>query len=509
MPRVATSARERATRLSELTAQMLRRRRLIMASNRGPVEFIAGPNGVLTPRRGSGGVVTALTSVSRIADVTWIAAAMSDGDRAAARAARTGRVAATGSSEHEKLYVRFVDVPRDAYHRYYNIFCNPLLWFIQHYMWNTPRTPNISRTVYDAWEHGYLPVNHMFAQTIAEEAATDPVPPYVILHDYHLYAAVGAVREQVPTAIIQHFTHIPWPDPRYWSLLPQVMRHLIYESLCAADVIGLQTMRDVRNFLHCCEAFLDKPDVDYRRNTVWYRGRLTHVRAYPISVDTETLAAFAESEEVRRYDAELAPLTRGKTIVRVDRAEPSKNILRGFRAYELLIQRYPHLRRRVNFLAFIVPSRTDIGVYQTYTDEIFELVEAINDEYGTPDWTPVSLFYENNYAQAIAALRHYDVLLVNPLIDGMNLVAKEGAVVNRRDGVILLSEGAGAFEQMRDHVLPVAPADIEGVVRALHQALTMPKRERAARARALRRLMREADLTDWLERQFRDLVALT
>lgn len=500
----APSAHER---INELTARMLERRRLIMASNRGPVEFRLDAGGTLTAQRGSGGVVTALSGVARVADVTWIAAAMTEGDRAAAHATGGGRVAA--SEGGERLFVRFIDIPRGAYQRYYNIFCNPLLWFIQHYMWNTPRTPNISRTVYDAWEHGYLPVNRMFAEAITAEAAADPEPPYVILHDYHLYTAVGEVRARLPGAIIQHFTHIPWPDPRYWDLLPQTMRRPIYESLCAADVIGLQTMRDVRNFLHSCEAFLDGPEVDYRRNTVWYRGRLAHVRAYPISIDTPALLTFAESDAVTRYDAELAPLMRGKTLVRVDRAEPSKNILRGFRAYELLIQRYPQYRGRLNFLAFIVPSRTDIGLYQTYTDEIFELVEAINDEYGTPDWTPISLFYENNYAQAIAAMRHYDVLLVNPLIDGMNLVVKEGAAVNRRDGVILLSEGAGAYEELREHVLPVAPADIEGVVRALHRALTMPRRERAARARALRSIVQEYDLTRWLERQFQDLVART
>ncbi len=493
--------------LAELTAQMFERRRLIMASNRGPVEFRAEPDGSLTLQRGSGGVVTALLGVARIAEVTWIAAAMTEGDRRAARAADGGRVTAATGDEH--MYVRFVEVPRAAYQRYYNIFCNPLLWFIQHYMWNTPRTPNISRTVYDAWEGGYLPVNRAFADAIAAEARDDPEPPYVILHDYHLYTAVGEVRERLPGAIIQHFTHIPWPDPRYWELLPMTMRRPIYESLCTADVVGLQTMRDVRNFLHCCEAFLVDAEVDYRRCTVWHRGRLTQVHAYPISIDAAAVEAFAAGDEVRRYDAELAPLVQQRTIVRVDRAEPSKNILRGFRAYELLIQRRPELRGRINFLAFIVPSRTDIGVYQTYTDEIFELVEAINDEYGTAGWTPISLFYENNYAQAIAAMRHFDVLLVNPLIDGMNLVAKEGALVNGRDGVIVLSEAAGAFPQLQEYVLPVAPADIEGTVRALDAALRMPRRERAARARALRAIVREADLTDWLVHQFEDLVALT
>lgn len=502
-----STADTRAARLAELTDQMLGHRRLIMASNRGPVEFQAGDDGRLVAQRGSGGVVTALTGVSRIAEVTWIAAAMSEGDLLAARAEGGARIAAF--SGDERMFVRFVELPRTVYHRYYNVFCNPLLWFIQHYMWNTPRTPNISRSVYDAWESGYLPANRAFAEAIVAEAAADETPPYVILHDYHLYTAVGEVRAGLPGAIIQHFTHIPWPDPRYWELLPLTMRRPIYESLCAADIVGLQTIRDVRNFLHSCEAFLDDADVDYRRATVWRRGHLTNVRAYPISIDAAALTAFAAGDEVRRYDAELARLVAGKTIVRVDRAEPSKNILRGFRAYELLIQRHAEWRGRVNFLAFLVPSRTDIGVYQTYSEEIFELVDAINDEYGTGTWTPVSVFYENNYAQAVAAMRDFDVLLVNPLIDGMNLVAKEGAIVNRRNGVIVLSEAAGSYDQMRDHVLPVAPADIEGTVRALHRALTLPKRERARHARALRAMIHEADLHDWLERQFQDLVELT
>lgn len=497
----------RADDLAQLTARMFERRRLIMASNRGPVEFRVEADGRLAMQRGSGGVVTALLGVARMTEVTWIAAAMSEGDRRVTAAAGGDRV--TAAMGDERLFIRFVETPRATYQRYYNIFCNPLLWFIQHYMWNTPRTPNISRTTYEAWENGYLPVNHAFAAAIAEEAAHDAEPPYVILHDYHLYTAVGEVRERLPGALIQHFTHIPWPDPRYWELLPLSMRRPIYESLCAADIVGMQTMRDVRNFLHCCEAFLDEAEVDYRRCAVWFGGHLTQVNAYPISIDVAGVEALAAGEDVARYDTELEPLTEKKTIVRVDRAEPSKNILRGFRAYELLIQRRPELCGKVNFLAFIVPSRSEIAVYQTYTDEIFELVEAINDEYGTPEWTPISLFFENNYPQAIAAMRRFDVLLVNPLIDGMNLVAKEGALVNGRDGVIVLSEAAGAFPQLREHVIPVAPADIEGTVRALDRALRMPRRERARRARALRESVRRADLTDWLARQFSDLLALS
>lgn len=492
--------------LRDLASDMFTERQLIIASNRGPVEYSLDAGGELSPQRGSGGVVTALNAVSQFAQLTWVASAMTEGDRSAAGQAGAGQLRM--ENEFGGLDVRFVVSPRSMYNRYYNIFCNPLLWFIQHYMWNTPRTPNISRTIYDAWDQGYVPVNRAFAQAIAEAVRRTARAPYVMLHDYHLYLAPADVRELLPEAVVQHFTHIPWPDPRYWELLPLFMRRRIYESLCSADIVGMQTLRDTRNFLHGSEAFLDGAEVDYRESSVRYRGRLTYVRAYPISIDAHSLRRYLSSPEVERYRAMLRAHHGEKTIVRVDRTEPSKNVLRGFRAFELLIQRHEEFRERVKFLAFLVPSRTDIGVYQTYTDEIFELVEAINDEYGTPGWQPIETFYESNYPQAIAALQDADVTLVNPLIDGMNLVAKESALVSAVDGVLILSEAAGSYDQLREFVLEIAPADIEGTVRALRQALKMGATERRRRARGLRRLVEEEDVRIWLMRQFRDLQAV-
>jgi trehalose 6-phosphate synthase len=491
-------------RVRELSEQLLAARRLIVASNRGPYEYARDEQGERTTKRGSGGLVTALAPVGQVAQLTWIAAAMTAEDRAIAA---EGQAVPTGDAG---LSVRFVAVPAKRFQQHYNIICNQHLWFLQHYMWNTPRSPNISRSVYDAWENGYVRVNEAFADAIAAEAAADPTPPYVMTQDYHLYLAPKLVRQRLPGAIIQHFIHIPWPDPRYWALLPRGMGATVFDHLAAADVIGLQTERDARNLLLGMETFLPRDaDIDYRRSTVWFDGHLTLVRAYPISVDAPGLQAFAAGEEVRRYEDTLAPLFAEQTVVRVDRMEPSKNLLRGFRAFELLIQRYPDLRGRVGLLAFMVPSRTDVGTYQTYTDEAFELIDAINDEYGSETWQPITSFYENNYAQAVAAMRRYDVLLVNPVIDGMNLVAKEGPLVNCRDGVLVLSETAGAFEQLGEHALAVAPADIEGTVRALYQALTMPAEERAARATALRTEIEANDLHAWLARQFEDLLSLS
>jgi trehalose 6-phosphate synthase len=482
--------------LRQLVSEMFADRQLIIASNRGPLEFELDEHGKLQSQRGSGGVVSALNAVSQFVDLTWVAAAMTEGDRLAAEQGEIANEAEDGSG---RLNIHFVVSARNTYNRFYNIFCNPLLWFIQHYMWNTPRTPNISRTIYDAWEQGYVPVNREFAQTIATAAGSSARSPYVMLHDYHLYLAPADVRELLPEAVVHHFTHIPWPDPRYWELLPLFMRRRIYQSLCTADIIGMQTPRDTRNFLHGSEAFLDGADVDYRDSTVRYQGRITYVRPYPISIDAPALLDFAATPEVEGYRERLRSHRAEKTIVRVDRAEPSKNILRGFRAFELLIQRHEEFRGRVKFLAFLVPSRTDIGLYQTYTDEIFELVDAINDEYG---------MLGSNYPQAIAALQDADVTLVNPLIDGMNLVAKEASLVSTTDGVLILSEAAGSYDQLREFVLEVAPADIEGTVRALRQALKMGVAERRRRARGLRRIVQKEDVRSWLMHQFRDLQAV-
>jgi trehalose 6-phosphate synthase len=495
-----------AERLRELASDMLAHRRLVIASNRGPVEYAQDESGELTGNRGSGGLVTALTAVSQYAELTWIAAAMTEGDREVAGRAGVDRV--HSPVPEDQMYLRFVDLPRQAYNRYYNIFSNPLLWFIQHYMWNTPRTPNINQAIYDSWENGYVPVNKAFAGAIAAEASADREPPYVMVQDYHLYLVPGFVREALPGVIIQHFTHIPWPDPRYWELLPYVMRRAIFESLASCDFVGLQTQRDTRNFLHSCEAVLPDADIDYRRSSVWYKGRLTMARNYPISIDAPGLLEYAESPEVKRYDESLAPLFTRRTILRVDRMEPSKNIVRGFRSFELLLERHEELRREVNFVAMLVPSRQELSLYQTYTDDVFELVDSINQEFGDDDWQPITVFHENNYAQAIAAMKSYDVLLVNPVIDGMNLVSKEGPLVNQKNGVLVLSEAAGSHEQLGEWALSVATADIEGTMRILHQALEMESKERKRRARALLKQILEHDIADWLEGQFRDLSSL-
>ncbi len=485
-----------AQQLVELCSQRLSQRQLILASNRGPVEYYLTEDGQLRSRRGSGGVVTALSSLSKYVELDWIASAMGEGDRQVARRAQGGRFKVPSASDN--LHLHFVVSPGNMYHKFYSVICNPLLWFLQHYMWSSSRTPNIDRAVHDAWENGYVPVNQAFGQAVIDDAAGSEPLPIVILNDYHLYLVSAYIRSRVPSLVIQHFIHIPWPSPCYWQLLPGYMRQAILSSLCTADIVGLQTKRDVRSFLQCCESFIDEVEIDYGQRTVQINEHIVRVKAYPVSVDAIGLKKLVSLAAVKEYEEKLRSLCGEQTIVRVDRVEPSKNIIRGFRAFDTLLERYPQFRGKLKFIAFLVPTRAHLKPYQRYMQEVIQLIEAINSKYGTEEWHPIDYFYENNYLQAIAGMRLYDALLVNPVIDGMNLVAKEGPTVNNRDGVLILSETVGAYEQLGQNALAVAPADLEGTTQALYTALTMPADEKNKRATELKRSIEEEDVTNWL-----------
>jgi trehalose 6-phosphate synthase len=254
---------------------------------------------------------------------------------------------------------------------------------------------------------------------------------------------------------------------------------------------------------------MDEAEIDYKQQTVQLNGHILRVKAYPVSVDVAGLKKLISSARLKEDEERLRHLCGEQTIVRVDRVEPSKNIIRGFRAFDMLLERYPQFQGKVKFLAFLVPTRTHLKPYQRYTQDVTQLIEAINNKYGTEEWHPIDYFYENNYIQAIAGMRLYDVLLVNAVIDGMNLVAKEGPTVNNRDGVLILSETVGACAQLGQNALTVAPADLEGTTQALYAALTMPADERHKRAIGLKKSIEEEDITHWLLHLLQDAVNLT
>lgn len=485
-------------------------RPLIIASNRGPVTFSRRAGGSFEARKGSGGVVTAVSAVARERQPIWIAAAMTDGDRQRAALAREDGEQLIEYGDPPEFRLRFVVPSPEAYHQYYNIISNPLLWFLQHYLWDTPRSPDITHDIWDAWRNGYVTVNRQFADEII--AAIDQVDgdPLVMLQDYHLYLCAGFIREKRPNAHLQLFIHIPWPDPDYWRLLPLEMRRAICEGTLGNDIVGFQTPDHGRSFMYTCQAYVPGVEIDYQRSCILWQGREIKVRAYPISIDSEAVRRLAYSKEARSHDRYLPNHWNEFTILRVDRAEPSKNIVRGFQAFDRFLESHREFQGRVNFVAITVPSRMDVVEYQDYLDDVSAVVGRINAKYANVEtgWQPIHLIMGENYPRALAAMKWYDVLLVNSIIDGMNLVAKEGALLNERNGVLILSEGAGAVHQLGEYSILIAPTDVEGTADALYQALTMPLAERRRRAEGLRKQVEGDDVATWFEDQVNDIQQL-
>jgi trehalose 6-phosphate synthase len=478
------------------------RRKLIVVSNRGPVTHHRDASGARVARRGGGGLVTALRSLVAAHDVTWVASAITDEDREVV--AERGPEALAERAPDGSSY-RFRIVPHDplAYDWYYNVVSNPVLWFVQHYLWGLVSAPSIDQGLRTAWLDGYVVVNRNFAEAVLEELEREPRSS-VFFHDYHLYIAPRLVRAAAPDARLSHFVHIPWPQPDYWRVLPESIRSLVHEGILANDVVGFHTARWRRNFLHGCEDILGL-EVDYETGEVVHGGRVTHCCVLPISVDPSEFDALSESSDVLEEEERIMAGRPEHIVLRVDRTDPSKNVVRGFRAFELYLEAHPEMHGRVQMLALLDPSRQDIPEYAEYLGAIQRGARAVNDRFQRDEWVPVNVRIEDNFLQAVAAYKQFDVLFVNAIFDGMNLVAKEAPLVNRRDGVVLLSENAGAHEQLAPWVITVNPFDVAGQAEAIHEGLTMSRVERRSRLEAIRAHVREHDIEEWIEAQLQAL----
>lgn len=472
---------------------------IVIASNRGPYTFKKQKDGTFKSTRGEGGLVTALSALAQEKEVLWVAAALSKGDREWSK---------TQEGNHEPvegIYLHLIRPSKDHYDNYYNVFANPLLWFIHHELWDIPRQPSITRDTWEAWQ-SYIEINRQFADAIAENIKDTTRPVIVFPQDYHLYLVPHFLRKKVGNNVqIQPFIHIPWPGPDAWRILPKGMRDALLASLLDSDRIGFQTKRDAFNFVQTCRFYLDDAHSRGSRDSIEFKGRNVKTKAYPISIDVEKVKSIAEEDETQLLRSEILQQLGGrKLILRVDRVEPSKNIIRGLEAYETLIEQHPEHRRKVQMLCLLVPSRMEVEHYQDYLKDIMATVGMINAKYSDALWEPVRVILGGNYHRAIAAMSLYDALLVNTIADGMNLVAKEGALVNENDGVIILSEYAGAFAEMGDFALSVSPFDIYGTAEALHQALMMPREERIKHAEGLRELVQSNGVDHWFHTQVRD-----
>lgn len=430
-------------------------RPLVIVSNRGPVSFRRADDGALVARRGGGGLVSGLAPLVADSGVVWIASALSEDDRAAA---------AEGSVQAEGFRLEFVLHDPDVLRMAYDVVGNAVLWFVHHGLFELARRPRFDRGFREAWA-AFVTYNRSFADAVVAGAPADAV---VLVQDYHLSLMAPMVVDRRPDLSLVHFAHTPFGGPELLNVLPDPYRRELLEGLAANAACGFHTDRWRRRFVASCEEFGVPAPPTF---------------ASSLAPDPEDLAGVADGPAAAEWRERFAQRFAGlQVIVRVDRIELSKNILRGFWAYEELLERWPEYRGTVCFMASVYPSREGLAEYLAYRQEIEHLVERINQRFGTATWTPIVLETADDFPRSVALLGRYDVLLVNPVSDGMNLVAKEGPLVNRHDGVLVLSTETGAWEELREVALGVHPCDVSATAEALAEALSLSAAERRARA---------------------------
>jgi trehalose 6-phosphate synthase len=485
------------------------KQRVLVASNRGPVSYEFGADGTLTGRRGGGGLVAGvaegLAAMTPAAEVSWICAALSDADRAAAHQ--------RGAEEPGAVPVRMLDIPPEIFDRAYNNVANSVLWFVQHLLFDTPDQPRFGREFRRDWA-AYRVYNQAFADALADEALSGASAGVrALIQDYHLGLAPRLLRDRLggTPAGIAHFSHTPWAPPDYYRMLPAEAGEALLDGMLGADHVGFHARRWAAAFLDCCEVILGAQvsrvsDEDGTAGRVVHRGHVTEVAVHPLGVDAPALRARAGAGDVRAHVTALSGAAAGrKLIVRVDRTELSKNIVRGLIAYRELLATRPEWHGRVVHLAFAYPSRSAVPEYRAYTEQVRQIAAQITAEFGTPDWNPLILEVKDDYPRSLAACAVADVLLVNPVRDGMNLVAQEGPVLSERGCALVLSREAGAAATLDGDALLVNPYDISETAAALHEALAMPDAERRRRTQALAATAAASPPARWLGAQLASL----
>ncbi|WP_285758780.1 alpha,alpha-trehalose-phosphate synthase (UDP-forming) [Nocardiopsis ansamitocini] len=449
---------------------------ILVASNRGPVSFSIGDDGTIDFRRGGGGLVSGLSSVAAETDTLWVCAALSDADRKAASAAPEGRLDRAGY-DLGGASVRMLDIPEQTFTNAYNSVANSTLWFVHHMLYDTPNKPHFDAAFRAEWED-YRTYNAAFAEALltgADDGAK------VAVQDYHLALVPRMMRGRRPDLRIAHFSHTPWAPPEYFRMLPGDVGRQLLEGMLGADHIGFLSPRWADAFLRCCATFL-RADVNWDNRTIDYGGRVVEVGVHGLGADAEGLRERAAAEDVAQWRSRLRETVgERKLVLRVDRSELSKNIVRGMAAFGELLRDRPEWRGAVTHLAFAYPSRGDVAEYRAYTEAVRRTAQEINDEFGTDDWTPVILEVKDDYARSLASYQIADVLLVNPIRDGMNLVAKEGPVLSENGVALVLSTEAGAADDLGSDALLVNPYDVTETAQALHDALNMQDAERQER----------------------------
>jgi trehalose 6-phosphate synthase len=458
--------------------------RLIVVSNRLPVEVkMRGGRPRLNPS--AGGLASALDSIWRRHHGTWIGWA---GPVDAGAATPLLQKAARNRSYE----LRSVPLSPHEVSKFYSGFANEIIWPLFHDM---PSRCNFDP---DYWE-AYQRVNRRFAQITAE---TTNGKDLIWAHDYHLMLMGRYLRETGNTTRAGFFLHIPFPAPDIFEKLP--WRRHILRALLEYDLVGFQTDRDRCNFLSCVERIL--PDATAERehagNVLTLENRRTTVATFPIGIAYEEFANHAASREVEAASSQLRrELTNNFIILGVDRMDYTKGIPERLRAFRILLRRYPELRHRVTLLQVVVPSREDIREYKELRREVELLVSQINGEFTEAGWVPIHYIHRSlTRKHLLSYYRAADIALITSLKDGMNLVAKEFCAAQiEEQGVVIISEFAGAAAELRHGALVVNPNDFAGIAEAIHRACVMPMEEKRSRMKLLREVVHTYNVQRWAE----------
>lgn len=444
---------------------------ITVLSNRGPLGFVKRPDGSLEPRRGGGGLVSGFLDALAENGGTWISAISSPADVEAA---------SQGRFDLPPISLQPTVIDPSIYQEAYDVIANRTLWFLYHGLYSPATTP-----VFDASFRSAFDSYRSYNRALSQAGIAAPANARLVINDYHLALVPGQLREHRPDLRISFFTHTPFPTAEEFRMLPREHALELVGSMAVADRIGFHCTRWAENFRETAS------DLGIRTGEIFVS---------PLPSDHAQLSALAESEEVAREELALEELgIHGPLVVRVDRMELSKNIVRGFLAVEELLARHPEARGNFHFLALCYPSRETMHEYRSYAALVRETVDRINQQWRTSEWQPIILLSEDNYPRSIAALKRYDLLLVNPIRDGLNLVAQEGIAVNRNAGSVVLSREAGAAERLDGLVDLVNPFDVsetaDAIFRALFQRGTT---ERVARAQRAQQSLVDDRPSDWL-----------
>jgi trehalose 6-phosphate synthase len=478
---------------------------LILASNRGPIDFY-NENGQIKSKMGSGGLVSTLKPLMENLKGIWVAANVNPLNQKVSNQYAANMVPVNETNPN--FNVKFLNIPETEYNDYYNVISNSVLWYLHHYIWKPPSDKDKTKEIQRAWNEGYVNVNRKFAENIVEQAEYNENESgdesVVLLQDYHLYLAPEYIRSLKSDIFLNQFIHVPWPDSSYFSTLPSYMKESILTGLLANDVVGFHIPKYVNNFLDSCEGFADS--VDHENSKIYQNGNETQIKSYPISIDTKGLNELSKDREVNMYER-LVQKVKGDNflIYRTDRADMSKNIARGFVAYEKFLRDHPEYHGKVTFLVTGTSTREDLKDYKNYREGIELLIERINWLYSNHDWKPIVEVFNAPYELVVAGLKNYDCLMVNSLCDGMNIVSKEGTFVNKREGSLILSEQAGSYAELKQFVLPVDPYDVSQTAEAIYNAVTMEEKDRAQNSKCLKDIVESNTINEWLLNQFKDI----